>query len=220
MAKIIADGLGIKLHGKAGNSVFVETIYGTVLRPRTTPANPKTPAQEAARTRLASASAAFIALSPANRLLWINYAAGVFIQDKRGGLPHPARPQTVFNGLAAKYLQVHPGGAIPQTPPTSPFFGDSVTVTAAGGTGHITFTASAANGANVVTELLLQPLAHLSRAPKPNLYRPVSFAHFAAGSLSFSASVAPGAYAPAFRFVNSLTGQQTDLVRLAAVLVT
>ena len=50
---------------------------------------------------------------------------------------------------------------------------------------------------------------------------PVSraFATFAAGSLSRSLVLPPGWYACAFRFVNALTGQMTELVALGVVQV-
>ena len=72
--------------------------------------------------------------------------------------------------LAARFLQVSPAGTIPLTPPASAFNGDGCTVTAAGGAGKVTFTASAANGANITTELL----------PQPNGYRTKGFQVFAA----------------------------------------
>ena len=219
MAKVIMSGLGIELHGKAGNAVFSQTRNGLILRPRTVPKNPRSPAQTANRLHFARASALWKTLSPAQFAAWQSYALTVEKQDPRGGIPTRPTAFHAFMALTSKYLQVHPTGTPPLNPPTSPFYGDSGNVTAAGTSGHVLFTASAANGANVATELALQPLAHAGRAPKPNLYRPVSFTPFAAGSLSFSANVPPGAYAPAFRFVNSTTGQQSDLVRLAPVLV-
>ena len=74
MAKIITNGLGIELHGRAGHAVFVFNQHGLHLRPHVTPADPKTPAQLAARARMAQASAAWKTLSPVNRAAWMNYA--------------------------------------------------------------------------------------------------------------------------------------------------
>jgi hypothetical protein len=200
--------------------VFVVNQYGLTLRPLVTPTDPQTPAQIAARARLSQANAAYSALSPTDRGLWADYALTVTVQDKRGGAPRHPAPQTLFVGLTAKFLQVTPQGSIPQTPPTSPFFGDGITLTAAAGGGTVTFTASGANAAHIVTELLLQPMAHLYRAPKPHLYRPAAFVAFAAGSLSHVVPAEPGAYAVAVRFVNALTGQASEMAKLAAVLVT
>ena len=219
MAKIITNGLGIELHGKAGNAVFSQTPNGLILRPRTAPKNPRSPTQTANRLHFARASALWKTLSPAQFAAWRLFALTVTKQDLRGGTPAHPTAYHAFVGLTNKYLQVHPTGSPPLNPPTAPFYGDGVTITATGSAGHVVFTASAGNSANLVTELLLQPLAHAGRAPKANLYRPISFTLFAAGSLFFSANVAPGAYAPAFRFVNSVTGQQSPLVSLAAVLV-
>ena len=219
MAKIITSGLGIELHGKAGKAVFVQTANGLILRQRVTPRNPKTAAQTAGRSHFARAASLYKTLTAAQITAWRAYALTVTKQDPRGGTPTHPTAYHAFVGLANKYLQVHPTGTPPLNPPTAPFYGDGITVTAAGTSGHVVFTASAGNGANLVTELLLQPLAHLARTPSADKYRPVSFVAFAAGSLSFSANAAPGAVAPAFRFVNSATGQQSPLVALAAVLV-
>ena len=219
MAKIITNGLGIELHGKAGNAVFVQTANGLILRPRTTPKNPRTMAQTANRAHFARAAELYKTLTMPQIMAWRAYALTVTKQDPRGGTPTHPTAYHAFVGLTNKYLQVHPAGTPPLNPPTAPFYGDGITVTAAGSSGQVTFTASGANAANVVTELLLQPLAHLARAPFADKYRPVSFTSFAAGSLSFSASVAPGAVAPAFRFVNSATGQQSGITILTAVLV-
>ena len=145
--------------------------------------------------------------------------ATVTIQDKRGGIPRHPAPQTLFIGLTAKFLQVAPHGVIPQTPPTRAFTADGITLAAGSKMGTVTFTASGPNGANVVTELLLQPLAHLYRAPKSNLCRPAAFVNFAGGSLSHRVSAKPGAVAVAVRFINSATGQPSEFVKLGAVLV-
>jgi hypothetical protein len=210
MAKVIGNGLGITLHGKAGSAVFALTKYGLVLRPRTMPRNPRTPAQQAARARLSAVSAMWTALSAVQREDWSEAASRL--------APHASRPgmtgQTLYIALGAKYLQVDPSGTPPAAPPDYPFFGDGITLAAVGAPGQVDFTASGPNAANVVTELLLQPIIRPSRAPKGNLYRPQVFFPFAPGSLTFATPVDPGWYAPAYRFVNIATGQQSLLLPL------
>ena len=219
MAKVITTGLGLELRGKAGSVVFAQTRYGLELRPHTHPRNPQTPAQMAARARLGQVSAAFKTLTPTQRDQWATYAAGVSGTRRTDKAPVSVTAQTAFIALGSKFLQVHPAGIVPLVPPTAPFFGDNITVSAAGSAGQIVFTATGANFANVVTELLLQPLAHGARSPKANLYRPCAFVPFASTSLSHAVTVPAGWVAPAYRFVNAQTGQEVEMVRLAAVQV-
>ena len=219
MAKVIASSLGIELHGKVGNAVFAMTKNGLVLRPRTQPRDPRTPAQQASRARLARVSETWKTLTPAQRAAWQQYAQTVSRFHPFGGPPYHPAPQTLFIGLGSKYLQVHPNAAIPLLSPAYPFFGDGITVTVTGIVGAVLFTAGGPNAAGIVTELLLQPLANGGRAPKANLFRTQKFVGFAGGSLSSSVPAAPGWYAPAFRFVNSATGQEAGRVMLAAVQV-
>lgn len=217
MAKVISNGLGIELRGSAGSAVFAQTKYGLVLRPRTQPKNPRTAAQIAARVRLTRASQSWKTLTAAQITAWKKYAATITRYHSFGGAPYSPAPHTIFIALGSKYLQVHPTGVIPANPPGFPFFGDGITLTAAGGAGKVTFTASGANATGVVTELLMQPLANSARAPKANLYRPQAFVTFANGSLSKVVSVKPGWYAPAIRFVQTATGQEAGVLALAAV---
>ena len=65
------------LSGKAGSVVFVHGKHGIIVRPRTTPANPRTPGQTGARSALAHASAAFSALTPTQAHQWETYGASL-----------------------------------------------------------------------------------------------------------------------------------------------
>jgi hypothetical protein len=219
MARGITDGFGLKLHGKVGNVVFAQTRTGLVVRPRTSPRDPRTPAQAASRERLAHASATWRTIAPAQFAAWRAYAQTLTRVSPVGGPPYVPAPHNVFTALVAKFLQVSPDGPIPLDPPAYPFFGDGIEVTAAPTSGGITFTASAPNSAGIVTELLLQPLAHAGRAPKANLFRSQAFVAFTVGSLSHTVPAAPGAYCPAVRFVRAATGQEANIVPLASVAV-
>jgi hypothetical protein len=105
-------------------------------------------------------------------------------------------------------------------PPATSFDGDAITITATASTGKVTFTASAANATNVVTEFLLQPLANVNRTPQKGAYRSKGFFHFATGTLSHDVTVQARYYAAAYRLVNSATGQETAPVYLDVQAVT
>ena len=73
MALVTMNGLGIQLRGKAGSAVFAATKNGIVLRPHTVPRNPRTPAQTAARARMARAASAWATLAPEEHAAWVAY---------------------------------------------------------------------------------------------------------------------------------------------------
>ncbi len=212
--------LGILLHdlrGKAGNAVFVAGRNGAVVRTRVIPRNPCTAAQKAVRASLAKAAAAYRSLTATQQAQWVAYAAGITRTRAGSGKSYHPTPISVFAALASKFLQVNPTGTIPTTPPTASFGGDTITVTAAAGTGKITFTATAANAANVKTELLLQPLVSKYCTPQAHQYRSKAFVAFtgASSGLSADVTVAPGCYAAAYRFVSTVTGQETQIVPIS-----
>jgi hypothetical protein len=207
------------LRGKAGGVVFTHSKDGTVVKPRTIPTNPQTPAQVAVRDKLTVAARTYRGLTLAQAAPWKAYALTLTRRDRRTGKSHHPTPLAAFNALAAKFLQINPHGTIPLVPPTTPFTGDTVTITAANEGDGITFTASAANATHVKTELLLQPLASPHRTPAKNGYRTQRFVAFATGSLTFAINVPDGWYAPAYRFVNAQTGQDMGLVPLPLVQV-
>ena len=89
MAKGTADGLGLRLQGKVGNVVFVQTRTGLVIRPRTVPANPRTPAQVASRQRLAQAIEHYAARFP------------IAYRDMRNGHPAPALRELIEEVIEA-----------------------------------------------------------------------------------------------------------------------
>lgn len=208
------------LRGKAGNAVFTKSKDGIVLKPRVKGKNPRTPAQQSIRANLTSAATTYKNFTSTQAAAWEAYANTLTHKNSVTGKSFKPSAMNVFTGLATKFLQATPGGTIPTTPPTSSFTGDTITLTTSGSTGKVTFTASGANAANVKTELLLQPLASADRKPQNNGYRSKAFVAFATGSLSFDVLVPAGYYAAGYRFVNSLTGQETALVTLPVQQVT
>jgi hypothetical protein len=207
------------LRGKAGSVEFAQSKDGTVVRPRVSARNPQTPAQQAVRLALSKSAAAYKNLTAAQVTAWTTYANSITKHDPRTGKSYHPTAISAFVALASKFLQVSPAGTVPVAPPAAAFAGDSITVTAVGAAGKVTFTGSASNAANVTTELLLQPLKSQNRKPQPNGYRNKGFKAFATGSLTQDVVVPAGWYVPAVRFVNTATGQDTGLVVLPAVQV-
>lgn len=208
------------LRGKVGNAVFNKGKGGsTTVRVRVRGTNPKTSAQVGVRTNLSRAAQTFRGFNIAQYNLWKAYAQTLTRVGKKSGKRYTPSAINAFTELTAKYLQINPTGSIPLGPPATPFTGDVITVTATAGTGKITFTASAANAANVRTELLVQPLKSRNRTPTAKGYRTRGFIAFAVGSLSADVTVNPGFYAVAYRFVNVNTGQEVALVPLPLLTV-
>jgi hypothetical protein len=208
------------LRGKAGSVVFARSKDGTVVRPRVSARNPQTPAQQAVRLALSKSATAYKNLTAAQVTAWTTYANNVTKHDPRTGKTYHPSAIAAFTSLAAKFLQVNPAGTVPLTPPVTGFAGDTITATAVGAAGKVTFTGSAANGLGITTELLLQPLKSQNRKPQPKGYRGKGFKAFAAGSLTQDVLVPAGWYVPAYRFVYTATGQDTLLVILPAVQAT
>ena len=219
MAKLILNVFADGLHGKAGNAVFVRGKSGVYLRSYTVPRDPRTASQSAIRSHFAKAVSAFQGLTPAQAAQWRTYAQTQFKVDIRDGTARQMSGYSVFVALAGKFLQVKPNSPVPLNPPAFGFVGDSIFVVAAGGSGVVTFTASGPNSFSVRAELLLQRLPRAAHTPKPRGYRTQLFAGFVVSPFNTNVTAAPGYYVPAYRFVNTLTGQSTELIVLPVVQV-
>jgi hypothetical protein len=215
---IVKLGMGVRAwSGKGTNMVFSDTEFGTVGREYVVPDNPNTPPQEAARSYFKRATQAYEALPKAKVDAWNAYASQFKTRNKQGKL-REKHGLNVFTGLATKFLQVNPNGAIPQDPPSSDFNGDGASLTVTAGSGKLTFTSNLPNSAGVVTELLYQRLANGNRKPGKG-YKTGAYVAFAPGSLSRDVPVPPGFYAAAYRFVRTATGQQSEIRTLTVVQV-
>lgn len=208
------------MSGKQGDQVYSQTRNGAVRKSRVIPTNPNTPLQASSRGNFAVATVGYSQMGASLLLQWEAYAASLKVTDPITGRTYSPAPGTVYTGLTSKYLQVNVGGAPPLLPPKSAFTGDTITVSAAGGPSHVTFTASAANAANVVTELLVQKLPSGARKPDKSKDRTVGFIAFTGPALTHNVTLPPGIYACAYRFVNKDTGQMSSTVRLQTVTVT
>ena len=214
------DGvLGGNLRGKAGSTVFSQTKNGTVVRPRTDPKNPRTPLQQAARLRMTRANAAWKTVSSDAMTGWATYCAMLARVRIQEGNKKPVAPHLVFRGLACKYLQVHPHDAVPLDAPGSVFAGDTIGFQLFDDTGAILLISTSGNADGVVTEVLLQRLAHVNRTPLLRAYRTQAFNHFALSGQVLRLHVRAGVYAVAYRMVNDSTGEAGGLFELGVVTV-
>lgn len=219
MAKYGTGGIVGEIRNKLGGVVFTKAKNGSSIRVRIKPNNPRSAAQTTARNHLVQAARAYKALAANKVALWQAYADGITKYDGITGSTYHPSAIMLFIALAAKYLAVTPAGTIPDEPPATPFEGDTATITAAGGTGKITFTASGANGTGITSELLVQKIAAPNRRPAPKGYRTKAFNAFAGGSLTHDVTLAAGVYVPAYKFVLDATGEQTQIVVLPVVTV-
>ena len=219
MAKIALSGELQGIRGKVGTNVYTKSHSGPVLRVKVKGTVTHTPAQTGVRSNFSRASTGFKNLTPAQVTNWRNYALTVTKKNPVNGKAYHPAAINAFNGLTSKYLQINPAGTPPLTPPAASFTGDTITVTAVGGAGVVTFTGSGANAANVKTEFLVQRLLSQNRLPAYKGYRSKGFLAFAAGSLTGTVVVSSGFYAVGYRFVNTQTGQETGLITLNIVQV-
>ena len=219
MAKAAYSGAIERFSGKAGGTVYTAGYSGPIAKAYVVGLDPHTPAQMAIRHWMALSAAAYQHLTLAQAAAWEVYAASATRHNPTTGAAYHPTAYNAFNALTVKFLQASGGGVVPVLPPGSAFAGDTIAVTAAGLSGSVKFTAGGANGANVTTEILLQALPSPRRKPNPDKYRTKGFIHFGLGILDFGLPVAPGWYAPAYRFVNALTGQMTPLFALPIVQV-
>lgn len=219
MAKLVTNLLTQGLRGSTGNVTFVETRYGTIVKDRTMPRDPCTPAQQACRWRMQRAGFAWTALTLEQAAAWNTYALSLASQTP-GSQEHPAPcGQSLFTRLAVKVLQIDESASIPVTPPASPFLGDGLGLTVESTPLGLRFTASAANAPGVVTEILVQALASIHRTAYAERYRSKGFVPFSGAGDTFELDLRQGAYAVAYRFVRAATGQQTAFAQLGTIVV-
>ena len=208
------------LAGKDGSVVARRSKNGVILTPYVIPRNPNTNAQETIRGYFGKGARAFRALNNTQVAQWQTYAETLTFRDPVTGKTYHPTDIAAFQQLAVRFLMANPTGTIPVTPPATPYLGDSITVTATPSAGKVTFTASAANSLGTKTELLLQKLKGSHYNPTEGGYRSKAFVSFTAGSLSADVVVPPGYYAAGYRFVNTTTGQATEMVPIGVHQVT
>lgn len=207
------------MRGKTGALTVQGGVTGLRVKSNSPVRNPKTAAQQQVRQNLSRATEVFKTLTQAQFDQWKAYAQAHPRTDPVTGQTYVLAPSAIYNGLAAKLLQMNANATIPATPPVSPFGGDGVTFQATAGAGKITFTASRANTLGVTTEILLQPLKSPFRTPSSSAYRTKDFNVFGP-VLTLDVNVPPGYYAAAYRFVRIATGQASDTIPIGISQVT
>ena len=222
------------LSGSLGDNVIVQLPDGPQVRRRTPVRRGRTPAQDAARLRIAPVSRAWEGLDERAFQAWRRYALRSAWRNPATGAIVTPKAYALFVGLACRARQVDPGVELAAfMPPERPFAGDSVRVVAQAsppakapfaGTearatwGVVTLVSSGANAPGVVTEVLAQPLVNARRAVYRDKYVAKLFTAFA-GADEVAVPLAPGAWALAYRFVERATGQDGPLVEMGVVVV-
>ena len=165
------------------------------------------------------ASRLFSSLDPQTVRTWNAYAATLKTFDEATGRVRCPSGQNVFAGYCCKLWQMDDSVDVPTTPPASPFLGDGITVTVSANGPALVFTGSGPNAANVVTELLIQPLKSGARTPLKRDYRSANFASFSHSFPGALVVCGAGWVACAVRFVRVDTGQSSALLELGVVQV-
>lgn len=214
MAKLKPSAFAPGMSGSMSNLAFRETRQGTQMIVRQAGRNPRTPAQEAARDRMARASRAWVQMTVEQAEAWRVYAASLATNP----LAAPPVAFNVFASLAVRVLQANPSAFIPLVPPSAPFSGDAVAASVSAAPGAVVLQVSQGNAPGVVTEVLLQKLASVHRAAYLEKYRSKGFSSWVAGS-SVSIPVKAGVYAVAIRAVKASTGQTGELMEIGRVVV-
>ncbi len=217
MPRVVLNPNLVDVRGSIDQQTFSRNRSGSIVKKkaRITPSN--TPKQRTARSNFAQASKLYKTLTDPEIALWEAYAAAHPVTDKLSGEKYTPTAINLYNALTSKFFQITPNGNAPVLPPAAAFTGDSLTLTALPGDNEVSFRATAANAAGVKTELLLQPLVSRTRKPAPGKYASYGFTTFAAAGHAVGVPVAPGFYAPAYRYVNPATGQVTSIVPLPTI---
>lgn len=208
------------IRGKLGGQVFTKGRSGATLRVRVKGANPRSAAQSTVRANLAQGSRAASALSSTNRALWVSYGQSLTFHNPVSGAAYNPSWITIYNKLWQDLKLATVGAATPTTPPASPYSGDTITLTAAGSSGTITWTGSAQQTAGSTTFFLMQKLKSANRTPGAKKYVIAKVLPVPATPFQVTKTGLPaGTYAVGYKFVNTTTGQSSLPVFLGNVTV-
>ncbi|MEI6512661.1 MAG: hypothetical protein WCO51_05220 [bacterium] len=197
MAKALLGSTLEDLRGGVGNLVVRMRNGRTIIGQKPVYRKQFSPKQKVTSARFKQAGNAWMALSYEEGLAWNAAAKGLATTG-----------HTYFMRLAAKFLQVNPDEAPPNTPPLARFMGDTVFYSMAAVPGGIEFSATGTNTPPSCTELLIEKLASIHRKPSQR-WQSAGFVSFTVENLTATLELDPGPYATATRFVDSATGQMT-----------
>ena len=123
---------GGEIKGSLGGITFQGSPFGTTIRTRTVPVNPNTPAQVAARSGFANASARWsLTLTAAQRQGWEDYASETPIPDRFGELRTVGGRRMYLRFNAAATIL---GASFIDTAPATPGVAPAATLVLAGDT--------------------------------------------------------------------------------------
>lgn len=205
------------ISGRAGNAVYRLTKFGTEFATRPIVNNPDTPAQNAVRSAFTKATQQWRTLTTAQVAAWNEYASMRKEMDDVSGSSASRSGFNWFVGFGTRYFTVNPSAtSAPTMPPANPYSGDAISISASAGDAGIVFTASAPNGANSTTAILIQKLRNANAKPGKQ-YRTITHHKFVSGGLEFQLDVTPGYYAVGYQFVETTSGQETKATLLGIV---
>lgn len=193
------------VRGKMGQEVISRTRGGLVAKRLPKYKYPKVAAVQQGADRMRQANAAWNELSLEQAQAWQAYAQTQSRVDPVTGHEYAMSAKSAFVALATRFLLASPGSTVPTEPPSEPFSGQNLRLTAAPTTGGMSFTASGINSQGVVTEIMMQTLPNVRRSPV-KFYKSAAFHAFEPGSPQFILPLPPGVYAFAYRFLQTSTG--------------
>ena len=108
MANVRFGGGVVDMRGSIGGNTFSRTRSGSVVRARSNPINPQSPAQVAQRLRMSAANTAWSGMTAAQRVAWETYAANVPVTNAMGEVVYNTG-QNWFIGSATARLEAGQG---------------------------------------------------------------------------------------------------------------
>jgi hypothetical protein len=207
------------IRGSVGGNVFSKSRNGGTLRARIAPRNPRTTDQLDVRALVTAGSREAQALASSDRDDWVTYANGLTFHNPVSGAAYIPSWMQVYMSYYVPFKLFAPGGSFPDTPPATPYSGDTITLSAAVTGDTITVTGSAQQTAGQTTFLYLEKLKSPNRTPSNRPGKLVSTSAIPATPFEIDiAGLAPGAYALKYRFVKTSTGQGGPLQSLGTFL--
>lgn len=208
------------IRGKLGGNVFSKARNGATLRIRVKPRNPRSTDQSDVRALMTAGARAAKVLSSSDVLAWKSYASSITKHNDVSGQAYNPSWITALTALYVPFFLATPGGTFPTTPPASPYSGDVITVTAAGGSGQIQITGSAQSTADNTVFLYAEKLKSANRAPSNKPGKLISVAPIPTTPFHVTVTgLDPGDYAVKMKFVLTTTGQEGPIVSLGTVTV-
>lgn len=201
--------------GSLGGNVYSRSRSGHTARARVKPRNPRSTDQDTVRALMTDGSRVAKGLSSANVELWKTYANSLTFHNSVSGAAYHPSWITALLQLYIPFKLATPGGSFPDTPPTEPFAGETITIEAALDTGVITITGSAQQTAGITTFIYAEYLVSANRTPSGREGKLVSVIPVPATPFEIPLSdLADGWYAVHARFVDTATGQEGPLMGL------